>query len=601
MSDRPLRDYAAVGDGRTVALVALDGTIDWMPVPGLDSAPAFAGLLDDRGGAVRLAPVEPAETERHYVPGTNVLVTRFTTASGVVEITDALVTGVAGRLPWTELARRVEGVEGSVDLTWSVEPGALFIDDDPVRVPTPHGPLLRSGAVNLAVVGFGIGRTDPHDPERWVPDAPVEFRGAFTTSPGSRHLLCLVGTDGEPVHLPDPHVVDEGIDRTIANWQTWSTEFHWDRGPWVEAVQRSALALKLLLYSPSGAIAAAATTSLPESRAGGKNWDYRYAWVRDLAYTVEAMLDFGLREEPHAAVSWVLTALKAHGDRLQVFFRLDGELDGELHEIEASGWAGVGPVVEGNRAAGQLQLGVYADLLSLLARYADRGNMLDEATSDLLARFATDACVQWQKKDAGMWELEERRHYVSSKMACWQALDAACRLADAGHITPDPELVARWRRNRDDIRTWVDRHGWSEERGSYVMDPRTGRLDASVLLHARSGFDTGERMSRTIDALRAELGAGPLLHRYSGMADEEGAFVACSFWMAEALALVGRLDEAEALMDELVQLPNDTGLLAEMIDPADGAFLGNLPQALSHLALVQAAHTITERREGARA
>jgi len=591
---RPLRDYAAVGDGRTVALVATDGQIDWFPVPDLDSPPAFAGLLDPRGGRIVLRPVEDFTVTRRYIGRTNVLATRFATASGTAEITDALVTGVAGRLPWAELARRVEGITGSVAFTWAVEPGNLFGDDPPVRVPTPHGPLLRSDTINLAVVGFEHGRTDPHDPARWDPEAPPVFEGGFRTRAGSRHLLCVVATDAEPIHLPDPRIVDQGIDRTVENWRTWSAEFARDRGPWAEQVHRSALVLKLLLHSPSGAVAAAATTSLPESRDGGKNWDYRYAWVRDLAYTVDAMLDLGLREEPHAAASWMLNALKEHGDRLEVFFRLDGSRDGRVRRIDAQGWNGIGPVQAGNGAAGQLQLGIYADVLSLISRYAESGNMLDRGTSDLLARFATEACRQWPRRDSGMWELTRRRHYTSSKMACWQALDAACRLADGGHITPDPELVERWRRNRDEVRTWIERRAWSERRGAYVMHPGSRRLDASVLLHARSGFDTGDRMSRTIDALRAELADGPLLYRYSGMQREEGAFVACSFWMAEALALVGRVDEARALMDELVDLPNDVGLLAEMIDPADRSFLGNLPQALSHLALVQAARTITD-------
>jgi GH15 family glucan-1,4-alpha-glucosidase len=518
----------------------------------------------------------------------------------VAEVTDALVTGVAGRLPWGELARRIDGVEGAVEFTWAVVPGNLFGAGDrdadrdaegrprPVRVPTPHGPLLRADRVNIAVVGFAHGRTDPHDPDDGRADAPVEFRGRFTTAEGSRHLVCVVGTDGEPVRLPVPHIVDEGIDRTIDNWADWSREFRWS-GPWADQVTRSALALKLLVFSPTGAIAAAATTSLPESRAGGKNWDYRFAWVRDLAYTVDALREFGLREEPHAAISWLLTALKAAGDEAQIFFTLDGSLDGDSREVAAAGWQGIGPVMVGNDAAGQRQLGVYADVLGTLAGYAASGNMLDEASSDLLARLATDVCERWPEPDNGMWELEHERHYISSKMGCWQALDAACRLADGGHITPDPELVERWRSNREAIRAWVDEHGWSVERQAYLMEPGSDRLDTSVLLHARSGFDRGERMSLTIDALRAELGTGALLHRYSGMPDEEGAFVACSFWMASALALVGRHGEAVELMDELVSLPNDVGLLAEMIDPVDGSFLGNLPQALSHLALVTAA------------
>ncbi|WP_460510239.1 glycoside hydrolase family 15 protein [Frigoribacterium salinisoli] len=589
-----LRSYAAIGDGRTVALVARDGQIDWLPVPALHSPPVFAGLLDaGHGGRVELRPDGPFTSTREYVPGTNVLVTRFATATGVVEVTDALVVGIAGRLPWTELARRIEGVEGTVDMRWAVVPGNTFGTEPVERVDTQHGPILRAGSIDLALVGFEHGRTDPHGPDDGHPDGPLEFRGAFTTGPGSRHLICVCGVDDEPVHLPDPRIVDQGIDRTVDSWAFWSEEFHWE-GRWQEAVHRSALALKLLIFSPTGAIAAAATTGLPESPSGEKNYDYRFAWVRDLAYTVEALLRFGLREEPHAAVSWILKALKAQDGEMKIFFELDGSLPDGMHETGSEGWRGIGPVLSGNSAADQLQLGVFADILGIMRAYVEGGNILDAATSTLLADFADQACRRWQEQDSGMWELDELEHYTSSKMGCWQAIDAAIALAEAGEIHPDPEDLEHWRENQQLIVEWIDEHGWDEELGSYVMHPGTTKVDASVLLHAASGFDRGERMSRTLDHLRRELGAGPLMYRYTGMDEVEGTFTACGFWFAGALACVGRQDEAERLMDELVEQVNDVGLLSEMIEPSDGSFVGNLPQGLSHLALVNAAVTIDE-------
>ena len=587
-----LRDYAAIGDGRTVAMIARDGRVDWFPIPALDTPPLFAALIDEQhGGRIELCPTAPFTTDRHYVAGTNVLVTRFTTDTGVVDVTDALVTGVAGRLPWTELARRIEGIEGAVELTWSVQPGDALDRDRVQRFDTGHGPLIRCGSVNIVLVGFEHGRTDPVHPGNGPAQAPPEFRGRFTTAPGSRHLICLCGTQDEPVRLPDPHVVDQGIDRTIAGWERWSQEFTWD-GPWPEAVARSALALKLLIYSPTGAIAAAATTSLPESLSGGKNYDYRFAWIRDAAYTVDALIRFGLREEPHGAVSWMLKALKAVDGDMAVFLTLDGERRDEIVRSSAPGWRGIGPVLIGNSASRQLQLGTYADLLSIVASYAAGGNVVDGTTSDLLVKLANDACVRWPKKDAGMWELPVKRHYVSSKMGCWQALDAILRLHDMGLVLPKPGDRARWEKNRRLIRRWIDRHGWSERRGAYVMAKGSRDLDTSVLLHTVSGFDRGERMSRTIDVLRRELGAGDLIYRYSGMEREEGTFTACAFWTASALACVGRTAEATELMDRLVAQVNDVGLLTEMIDADTGAFLGNLPQALSHLALVNAASVI---------
>jgi GH15 family glucan-1,4-alpha-glucosidase len=584
----PLRDYAAIGDGRTVALIASDGDIDWLPMPALQTPPVFAAIVDaGLGGKFELQPTAPFRTERAYVDGTNVLRTRFITDDGVVDVTDALITGVAGRLPWSELARRIDGISGTVELTWTVAPGAVFDEDGEgiERLNTAHGPILRNGNINLALVGFEHGRIDGDS------STEITFSGRFTTSPGSRSLLCLCGTDDEPLHLPDPRIVDEGVDRTIENWKIWSREFSWD-GPWAEAVHRSALALKLLIFSPTGAIAAAATTSLPESLSGGKNWDYRFAWVRDLAYTTHALIRFGLREETHAAVSWVLKALKDNGREMRIFFELDGSLPDGVHESKAEGWRGIGPVVTGNPAADQTQLGTYADILGIMAGYAAGGNILDRSTSDLLCSFADEACKRWEEKDAGMWELPKQRHYTSSKMGCWQAIDSAIALAELGELHPTPDELATWKKNRDLIVAWVDKHGWSEKHGAYVMYPGSDALDTSVLLHAPSGFDQGERMSRTIDAIREKLGAGPLVWRYTGMPKEEGTFVASAFWLVSALTCVGRRDEAIALMDQLVDEANDVGLYAEMIAGETGEFLGNLPQGLSHLALVNAAADI---------
>ncbi len=576
-----LRAYAVLGDGRTVALVADDGRVDWFPVPDLDTPPVFAALLDaGAGGFVELAPDAPFRLRRQYVVGTNVLVTTYDTADGQVRVTQAMNTGVAGRLPWSELAARVEGLTGTVPMTWCVAPGTVLGTASPWVQRTHAGPVLRVDGVTLTVRTLGEMTT--------AVDGQA-CTGAFEATAGSRHLVAVVGTEREPVMLPDPEDVDRGIDRTIANWQAWSREFHYD-GPWGKAVQRSALALKLLLHEPTGAVAAAGTTSLPESRAGGKNWDYRYAWVRDAAYTLDAWLGFGLREEVHAAISWTLRTLREHG--VQVFFALDGSMPPTPPTPTTSdvpGWRGIGPVVTGNRADGQLQLGVYGDVLAVVRGYVDAGNLLDAETGRLLASVADEAADAWHRPDAGMWELTEQRHYTSSKLGCWQALRCAVHLAELGQIPGEPD---RWRAEADRIADWVAEHCWSEERGAYVMHPGTDALDVSVLLHARSGFDTGERMSRTVDALRAELGAGPLLHRYSGMPSAEGAFVACAFWGVTALALVGRTDEARDWMEELLALANDVGVWPEMIEPGSGDFLGNLPQALSHLALVQAALTL---------
>lgn len=578
-----LRSYAAIGDGRTVALIALDGSMDWLPLPDLDGPPVFAALLDaEDGGRIALRPVGDFSVKRRYVPRTNVLETTFTTESGVMRVTDALVTGIAGRLPWVELARRIEGITGTVDVEWSVQPGTVGNTASPWVEQTVNGPVAHVDGITIAVRGF------EHGPAR--PRASGMF-GRFTTASGSRHLVTLSATANEPLRILTPELVDAGIDRTIARWRAWSEAFSFD-GPWSDTVLRSALILKLLIYSPTGAIAAAATTSLPESQNGGKNWDYRFAWVRDVAYSVRALMRFGLREETHAAVSWLVDTIRAEGPEVSIFYGLDGSRpSGDVTELQLPGWRNHRPVVSGNQAQQQLQLGIYGDLMDVMFTYVKDGNVIDEGTARLLSDIADRACDGWRRPDSGMWELEEEQHYTSSKMGCWQAIDRAIGLAEDGQLDGN---VDRWRRERDTIRAWIDENGWSASRGSYVMYPGSDRLDTSVLLHSVSGFDRGPRMSQTIDAIRSQLGRGAQVYRYDGMQSEEGTFVASAFWIASALACVGRMDEATAQFDAVIAMANDIEMYAEQLDAESGDFLGNVPQALSHLALINAAITIDE-------
>jgi GH15 family glucan-1,4-alpha-glucosidase len=474
-------------------------------------------------------------------------------------------------------------------MEWAVEPGTMLGTAAPWAERIDGVRVLRVDAVTLAIAGLDdtvAARMEDADEPR--------FGGRIRVTEGTRRTLTVVATQDGPLHIPDAGNVDIGIDRTIGNWEHWSRTFAYD-GPWPEQVHRSALALKLLLFAPTGAIAAAATTSLPETASGSKNWDYRYAWVRDTAYALRALARFGLREETHAAISWLLRAVKGDVSQLRVLYGLHDASRAEPVVREAPGWRGIGPVVTGNRAADQLQLGVFGDLLSVAVAYAREGNVLDIPTRRLLCDVADRVCDVWRTPDSGMWELTELRQHTSSKMGCWQALQAALELVELGQIDGNP---ARWRREADIIHAWVDEHCWSERLGSYTMVAGAEDLDTSVLLHAPSGFDRGERMRSTIAALRRELGSGegPLLHRFTGArAEGERPFTACSFWLAAALACIGEVDEASALMDDLCERANDVGLYAEMFD-VDGSFWGNFPQALSHLGLIDAALTIDELR-----
>ncbi|GGF17483.1 glycoside hydrolase family 15 protein [Williamsia phyllosphaerae] len=576
-----IRSYAALGDGRTVALVARDGRIDWLPLPDLDSVPPFAALLDaDEGGYLALEPTVPYRITRRYLPLTAVLETTFHTADGVARITDSLNTGLAGRLPWCELARRIDGVSGTVEFRGTVAPGTLLRTASPWISDTVHGTVLRLDGVTMAV------RTLHDD---GVDVTPRRIVAHYRATPGSRHLLGLVSTNREPLHLPNPEDLDRGITLTIGNWEQWAESIHYD-GPWQQTVVRSAIALKQLIYAPTGAVAAAATTSLPESLTTAKNWDYRFAWIRDAAFSLTALFQLGIREETHGAISWMLRVLRSQGHEISVLQALDGHLpDSEVTEFDVEGWRGHGPVVGGNRASGQLQLGVYGDLFNIVQLYVDNGNVLDDATGRLMTSIADQAADQWRRADAGIWELEDVRHYTTSKLGCWQALTKAVHLGEIGQI---PGPIERWQFEADAIAGWIDDNCWSDELDAYEFYPGSGELDASILLHAISGFDRGDRMRRTIDALIRDLGDGPHLYRFTGAADEEASFVACSFWMVAALVHTDQRDRARALMDELVGCLNDVGLVSEMIDPADGSFLGNVPQALSHLAIINAALTI---------
>ncbi len=581
----PLDQYAAIGDGRSVALVGSDGSIDWWCVPNLDSAAFFDRLLAGQdGGRLSMTPAGPFTVERHYRPGSNVLEQVFSTASGRARVTYSLNSGPSGRLPWSELAHRVEGLDGTVEFGIEVRPGRRLDQANPWREPSPHGDVLHlDGTVSA------LRASD--DVERLI-EADDRVVARLATQAGSRSVLALLASSNEPLILPPLAAIDARIDRSDQAWREWSGGLAYE-GRYGEAVRRSALALKLLLFTPTGATAAAATASLPERIGTGKNYDYRFAWVRDVAYTVKAFLRVGAVEEAKAAFSWLIATILRHGGRLRVMYRLDGDLAPEERELDLPGYRDSKPVREGNRAREQLQLGVFGDLMETAALFVECGHVLDLATRRLLADLADRCADLWRSRDAGIWELEQAEHYTMSKLGCWTALDRAAGLAASGQL--DASHADRWRRERDRIRDWVDAQCWSEAKQSYTLHPGTDRLDASLLLAARFGFERSDRLALTRDAIRRELCRGPLVFRYSGMEAEEGTFLACAFWLVEAFALLGEHDAAVQQMDALLAATGaNLGLLHEQMDPGTGAMLGNMPQALSHLALVHAALAVDE-------
>ena len=578
----PVGGYGVIGDGRSAALVAADGAVDWWAVPAMDAPPVLAAILDpEAGGTFTLEPTVSYQVTRRYLPDTNVLETTFTTDGGLVRIVDAINRDVNGPLAWAELAREVRAGLGEVPMRWRVAPGDRFGRARPWTWRHDGTPLLRLEDQMIAVVTEGVG--EPRV-------GRSEVSGEFTARPGRDVLLALTATDRAPAAVPDPARVRDRLRATEASWRHWAGTVSY-RGPARDLVVRSALVLKLLTYEPTGALLAAATTLLPERIGGERNFDYRYGWVRDTSFALDALIGLGLQGDVHATLSWLLRAVSGTAPDIRPFYGLRGSVPGESGELGVRGYRDSRPAHDGNKAVSQPQWGNFGDMLESVWLAAGRGlAVLDPGTARTLERVADRVCDVWARPDSGIWELGTRRHYTISKMACWVALDRLVRLADCGQLSARD--AGRWRAEAAAIRSWVDEHCWSQARRSYGFYAGSDELDAAVLLAGRMGFLPGgdPRFTQTIDAIRGELADGPLLYRYTGSRQQEGAFLACSFWLVDALVRAGRRDEAREVWAGTVAHASDLGLLSEEIDPTSGELLGNMPQALSHLALLMAAH-----------
>jgi GH15 family glucan-1,4-alpha-glucosidase len=582
----PIRDYALIGDGRASALVARDGSIDWLAVPRMDSETVFARLLDaERGGAFELAPAIDYRVEREYAEDANVLKTTFVTMRGTVCVTDAITLDHGGLLPWFELVRGIECVSGAVPMRWRVTPRFGAGEEAGEMAIDRLGSAIRATAHGLSFLVYPFDAGEPQHSEN-------EITGAFEAEQGSSSSIVVRATRDEPIPFARRDWIERRLRDTADDWRRWLDDAGIE-GNWNDVVRRSALALRLLTYVPTGAILAAPTTSLPEWLGGDRNYDYRYSWVRDTAYTLDALINLELLVQVHASFAWLLHAVERTEPDLHVFYDVEGRTVTDQNELELDGYRRSRPVRRGNQAAGQLQLGCYGDLLETAEHYVRDGNALDGPTGQRLSDILDHLVTIWSKEDSGIWELPDLQHYTTSKIGVWTAFDRALQLVELGQL---PGTSAEtWRDCAAEVRRFVERECWSQERGCYTMSPGSDKLDASLLRMSRTRFldPRSERFSSVIDAIRNELDAGGgLLYRYSGQQGSEGAFVACSFWLVEALARAGRVPEARAAMEEAVGHVNDVGLLSEEIDPETGEFLGNFPQGLSHLALINAAAAI---------
>ncbi|MGH2875978.1 MAG: glycoside hydrolase family 15 protein [Solirubrobacteraceae bacterium] len=577
----PIEDYAVIGDGRSAALVGRDGSIDWMCLPELDAPSAFAAILDPaEGGSFSLAPAVPYEIRRRYLERTNVLETEFATAEGSVRVTEALTVETSQPVPCRELVRRVEGLSGSVPMAWRLRPRFDFGRQAPEPVQVDDALVYRHEDLQVALRCWDAGRPR-------VSDAAVE--GTFEARSGEQALLALLAGDGAALPSPERSEIERRLQDTVEMWREWVAHCSYD-GPWRAAVERSLLAIGLLADGRTGAIAAAATTSLPEMIGKPRNFDYRFAWVRDLSFTVDALLRVGMQELPHASIGWLIGAVAQTRPRVNPVYSLTKQVIASQSTLPLTGYRATGPVHVGNQAGSQLQLGSVGDLIETVWRYAQRGHILAPETGEGLADCVDLMCAIWGDEDAGLWELGDYAQYATSKISCWTAVERLLDLVDRGQAPA--RHVERWQGERDRIRDYIETELFSERKHSYVMKAGSDMLDCGVLLAARRQYldPKGSRFNGTIDAIRSELQAdGPLLYRYSGMQEQENAFLACSFWMVEALALAGRHDEAAEIMDEMVALGGDLGLYAEEMEPGSHHMRGNYPQALTHLALIAAA------------
>jgi GH15 family glucan-1,4-alpha-glucosidase len=601
---RPIADYGLLADCNSAALVDRDGSIGWLCLPRYDSPAVFAQILDPDGGHWQIKPSGPYRSERRYLPGTLVIETTFATDTGSVRLTDAMAFAEGQRhhelglgVPHL-LLRSVEGLEGEVELRFVLAPRPEYGLVKPLFRATESGGRTFGGP-NQVVVSAGVATT--------IEDSTMS--ATFTVAAGQRVGFALQwappeGPAPEPVA---PDRVAARIEDTIEGWRSWEAEHDVYVGPHRELVRLSSRILKGLTYRPTGAIVAAPTTSLPETVWGERNWDYRYAWIRDASLTLEALYIGACSDEAEEFVSFMTSSAggRASERSLQIMYGIAGEHDLTERELpHLRGWRDSAPVRVGNGAWGQTQLDVYGELLNSLHLYRDRLGDLHMEIQRFVADLANTAARRWRETDAGMWEMRgEPRHHLSSKVLCWVALDRAIALAPALGIHAE---VERWTAERDEIREAVLTRGWSEARQAYAQSFDSDDLDAAQLLMPILGFlpATDERMRSTIDAIADSLTEDGLVLRYrneeglnaDGLTGEEGTFVICSFWLVSALAKAGEIDRAERLFDTLVSSANDLGLLAEEIETTSGELLGNFPQAFSHIGLITAAWEIDKAR-----
>jgi GH15 family glucan-1,4-alpha-glucosidase len=604
MAYQPIENYGIIGNMHTVALVGMNGSIDWLCYPHFDSPSVFAAILDEKkGGWFKIAPTTEGVTNKQiYWPETNVLVTRFLSADGVGEVVDFMPVGVREDEPgYHQLVRRVKVVRGSMPFRMECCPAFNYARDAHETSLTSYGAVFSSLECGLTLSSS-------------VP-LRIMDRGAaaeFTLREGDIATFTLGERTAASKNRRDPCSEGEANDLfrgTVEYWRNWLAKSAY-KGRWREMVERSALALKLLTYEPTGAIVAAPTCSLPEELGGVRNWDYRYTWIRDAAFTLYALLRIGFTDEATHFMNWIEARchdLNPDGS-LQIMYGIDGRRELTEESLDhLDGYRGSRPVRVGNGAYGHLQLDIYGELMDAVYLYNKGGAPISYEFWTHLRKLVNWVCDNWQRTDEGVWEVRGgQQHFVYSKLMCWVALDRALRLADKRSFPADRD---RWQKVRDEIYEEIMERGWSQNRQAFVQSYGSDNLDASNLLMPLVFFQspTDPRMLSTLDAINRSpenggLVSNGLVYRYDvsktedGLSGKEGAFNMCTFWLVEAMTRAGqfdrpRLEEARLMFEKMLSYANHLGLYAEETGPS-GEALGNFPQAFTHLALISSAFNL---------
>ena len=611
MSSVPIADYALLSDRHSAALVSRDGSIDWLCFPRFDSGSVLGRLLGDEAGHWSTGTAGATQVSRRYLDRTMVLETTWRTPTGALVVVDALAMGAGNR--GHELGRDVPHVllrqatctegEALVEMEYVPRPeyGLIY----PLLM-AEEGGVKAVGGADLLVLssppGLSVGES--------------EASGRFHLRQGERACFALhhcKRAERGTARVWSPSEISERLEDTILAWESWSKLHQAYEGPWRDLVHQSGRVLQGLSFQPTGAICAAATTSLPETAGGNRNWDYRYAWVRDASFTIEALWVAACPDEANEFFEYMTTSAAGsvgRGADLQIMFGIGGEHDLTEREMtHLPGWRNSAPVRVGNGAWSQRQLDVYGELLNTVYRLSDQVTELAPATKRFLVQLADTAALRWQEQDQGIWEVRgEPRHFLYSKLMCWVALERAVSLADR---LDAHDRVDEWKQTQDEIHRVIITSGWSERANAFTQSFGSDDLDASNLMMPLVGFLPADdpRILATIDATEDRLTDDRgLVYRYrshDGLEGEEGTFLLCTFWLAQAMALAGQPKRARDVFERAASFVNDIGLLSEQVDPTSGELLGNFPQAFSHIGLVNAAWAISEaerlRSEGVEA